>query len=53
MLSCTLHRAHDLCFRFIPPPPPPPRASAVQGTNSDRLFTPGERKALAKSKVHQ
>jgi hypothetical protein len=24
-----------------------------EGTNSARLFTPGERKALAKSKVHQ
>jgi hypothetical protein len=32
----------------------PFRASARgEGTNSDRLFTPGERKALAKSKVHQ
>jgi hypothetical protein len=24
-----------------------------EGTNSARLFTPGEREALAKSKVHQ
>jgi hypothetical protein len=24
-----------------------------EGINSDRLFTPGERKALVKSKVHQ
>ena len=24
-----------------------------EGTKSDRLFTPGERKALANSKVHQ
>jgi hypothetical protein len=25
----------------------------IEGTNSPRLFTPGETKALAKSKVHQ
>jgi hypothetical protein len=29
-----------------------PRADG-EGTNSPRLFTPGEREALAKSKVHQ
>ena len=29
-----------------------PRADG-EGTNSPRLFTPGETKALAKSKVHQ
>jgi hypothetical protein len=32
-----------------------PRANGVErrGTNSTRLFTPREREALAKSKVHQ
>ena len=34
-----------------------PRADGAkrpcEGTNSPRLFTPGEREALAKSKVHQ
>jgi hypothetical protein len=30
-----------------------PGVSPGEGTNSTRLFTPGERKALAKSKVHQ
>ena len=32
-----------------------PRANGApgDGTNSARLFTPGETKALAKSKVHQ
>jgi hypothetical protein len=43
--------------KFLIPEPtalPPFRAlSRGEGTNSDRLFTPGERKALAKSKVHQ
>ena len=33
---------------FIPEPTAP-----CEGTNSPRLFTPGETKALAKSKVHQ
>ena len=33
--------------------PEPTARSAVPGTNSARLFTPGETKALAKSKVHQ
>jgi hypothetical protein len=28
-------------------------AARGEGTNSPRLFTPGEREALAKSKVHQ
>ena len=28
-------------------------ASTSEGTNSPRLFTPGETKALGKSKVHQ
>jgi hypothetical protein len=32
-------------FLFVPEP--------SEGTNSPRLFTPGETKALAKSKVHQ
>ena len=30
-----------------------PGVSPERGTNSARLFTPGERNALAKSKVHQ
>ena len=30
-----------------------PGVSPSESTNSDRLFTPGERNALAKSKVHQ
>ena len=29
------------------------REAPCEGTNSPRLFTPGETKALAKSKVHQ
>jgi hypothetical protein len=29
------------------------REALCEGTNSTRLFTPGEREALAKSKVHQ
>jgi hypothetical protein len=29
------------------------REAPCEGTNSPRLFTPGEREALAKSKVHQ
>ena len=29
------------------------RETPCEGTNSPRLFTPGETKALAKSKVHQ
>ena len=29
------------------------REALCEGTNSPRLFTPGETKALAKSKVHQ
>jgi hypothetical protein len=29
------------------------RKAPCEGTNSPRLFTPGETKALAKSKVHQ
>jgi hypothetical protein len=29
------------------------REAQCEGTNSPRLFTPGETKALAKSKVHQ
>jgi hypothetical protein len=29
------------------------REAPCEGTNSARLFTPGERNALAKSKVHQ
>jgi hypothetical protein len=29
------------------------REAPCEGTNSTRLFTPGETKALAKSKVHQ
>jgi hypothetical protein len=29
------------------------RQAPCEGTNSPRLFTPGEREALAKSKVHQ
>ena len=29
------------------------REMPCEGTNSPRLFTPGERNALAKSKVHQ
>jgi predicted type IV restriction endonuclease len=34
-----------LCFN--------PRTDGAKGTNSPRLFTLGETKALAKSKVHQ
>ena len=29
------------------------REAPCEGTNYPRLFTPGEREALAKSKVHQ
>jgi hypothetical protein len=41
---------------FIPEPTARsavPGVSPGEGTNSARLFTPGEREALAKSKVHQ
>jgi hypothetical protein len=44
-----LAREYDLdgeVSNFVPEP-------TAQGTNSPRLFTPGETKALAKSKVHQ
>ena len=34
-------------------PPRRRREAPCEGTNSPRLFTPGETKALAKSKVHQ
>jgi hypothetical protein len=34
-------------------PPSRRREAPCEGTNSPRLFTPGETKALAKSKVHQ
>jgi hypothetical protein len=41
-------------FQIIPEPTAPFRAQARgEGTNSARLFTPGERNALAKSIVHQ
>ena len=33
--------------------PEPTARKPCEGTNSPRLFTPGETKALAKSKVHQ
>jgi hypothetical protein len=40
----------ELYHAFIPEPT---ARSSVRGTNSPRLFTLGETKALAKSKVHQ
>ena len=43
-------------IQFIPEPAARiavPGVSPGEGTNSPRLFTPGERNALAKSKVHQ
>jgi hypothetical protein len=43
-----------LYLRHGPPLSPSRRREApCEGTNSPRLFTPGETKALAKSKVHQ
>jgi hypothetical protein len=39
--------------RYIIPEPTAPSAVPGEGTNPPRLFTPGERNALAKSKVHQ
>jgi hypothetical protein len=38
---------------IIPLSPSRRREAPCEGTNSPRLFTPGETKALAKSKVHQ
>jgi hypothetical protein len=43
-------------FLLIPEPMPWSAVSGVstgKGTNSAQLFTPGETKALAKSKIHQ
>ena len=40
-------------WRPFPSSPSRRREAPCEGTNSPRLFTPGETKALAKSKVHQ
>ena len=38
---------------YVPLSPSRRREAPCEGTNSHRLFTPGETKALAKSEVHQ
>ena len=51
----------NACWEELPPSsgltlklsPSRRREAPCEGTNSPRLFTPGETKALAKSKVHQ
>ena len=43
----TVHISEIYCY------PRADGAAPCEGTNSPRLFTPGEREALAKSKVHQ
>ena len=42
---------HVFLVKFIIPEPT--ASGRSEGTNSARLFTPGEWEALAKSKVHQ
>ena len=42
---------HSIIVKYLSPSRR--REAPCEGTNSPRLFTPGERKALAKSKVHQ
>jgi hypothetical protein len=43
----------DVWSVIYPSSPSRRREAPCEGTNSPRLFTPGETKALAKSKVHQ
>ena len=45
------HKTLELRCRVLSPSRR--REAPCEGTNSPRLFTPGETKALAKSKVHQ
>ena len=46
----TMYTVYKVFYTFSPSRR---REAPCEGTNSPRLFTPGETKALAKSKVHQ
>jgi hypothetical protein len=54
LLTCKAQKRLNGSHECLSPSQRRVRASARdEGTNSPRLFTPGEREALAKSKVHQ